>query len=145
MLTSSLIPLSCVHACVHHVTSGLRDEQGLALEKMLIFRLREIMMHEDLQEITCKQLRLQLEKQVNMDLNEYRGFLDQQMLRILGQMERPSQIFDYLYLVGMSLWWGWALSNGGGGSRGSWLGWAGLGWAGLGWAGLGWAGLVERM
>ena len=35
-----------------------------------------------------------------MDLTEYRGFLDQQMLRILGQMERPSQIFDYLYLVG---------------------------------------------
>lgn len=66
---------------------------------MLTYKLREIMVHQDLEEVTCKQLRLQLEKEVNMDLNEYRGFLDQQMLRILGQMECPSQIFDYLYLV----------------------------------------------
>ena len=77
----------------------LRGEERVALEKMLTYRLREVMIHEDLEEVTCKQLRLQLEKEVDMDLNEFRGFLDQQMLRILGQMERPSQIFDYLYLV----------------------------------------------
>ena len=63
-------------------------------------RLREVMMLSDLEEVTCKQLRLQLEQEMKMDLSEYRGFLDQQMLRILGQMERPSQIFEYLYLVG---------------------------------------------
>ena len=57
------------------------------------------MLNQDLEEVTCRQLRLLLEKEVEMDLKEYKGFLDQQMLRILGQMERPSQIFDYLYLV----------------------------------------------
>lgn len=74
---------------------------------MLIHKLREVMLRHDLEEVTCKQLRLLLEKEVNMDLKEYRGFLDQQMLRILGQMERPSQIFDYLYLV--SKFNGWRL------------------------------------
>lgn len=71
----------------------------MALEKVLTFKLREVMLNVDLEEVTCKQLRLLLEKEMSMDLNEYRGFLDQQMLRILGQMERPSQIFDFLYLV----------------------------------------------
>ena len=71
----------------------------MALERILTFKLREVMLHQDLESVTCKQLRLLLEKEMNMDLKEYRGFLDQQMLRILGQMERPSQIFDYLYLV----------------------------------------------
>ncbi len=72
---------------------------GEALERTLTNRLREVMMQADLEEVTCKMLRLQLEKEMKMDLSDYRGFLDQQMLRILGQMERPSQIFDYLYLV----------------------------------------------
>lgn len=66
---------------------------------MLTFKLREVMLHQDLEEVTCKQLRLLLEEEMKMDLKKYRGFLDQQMLRILGQMERPSQIFDYLFLV----------------------------------------------
>jgi len=74
-------------------------EEGQALEMTLTSRLREVMLQADLAEVTCKMLRLQLEKEMQMDLKEYREFLDQQMLRILGQMERPSQIFDYLYLV----------------------------------------------
>ena len=57
------------------------------------------MLHQDLEEVTSKQLRLQLEREMSMDLKEYRGYLDEQMLRILGQMERPSEIIDYLYLV----------------------------------------------
>lgn len=57
------------------------------------------MLQMDLEEVTSKQLRMQLEKEVSMELSEYKGFLDQEMLRILGQMERPSEIFDYLYLV----------------------------------------------
>ena len=62
-------------------------------------KLRDIMLQMDLEEVTSKQLRMQLEKEVSMELSEYKGFLDQEMLRILGQMERPSEIFDYLYLV----------------------------------------------
>ena len=76
-----------------------RSDERIALEKVLTTKLREVMLHQDLEEVTCKQLRLLLEGEMNMDLTDYRGFLDQQMLRILGQMERPSQIFEYLYLV----------------------------------------------
>ena len=76
-----------------------RGQERAALEKILITKLREMMVHSNLEVVTSKQLRIQLELQVNMELKDYRGFLDQQMLRILGQMERPSQIFDYLFLV----------------------------------------------
>ena len=79
--------------------SALRSDEPGALERNLTFKLREIMLHQDLEEVTSKQLRLLLEEEMKIDLTKYRGFLDQQMLRILGQMERPSQIFDYLYLV----------------------------------------------
>ena len=48
---------------------------------------------------------------MEMDLKEYRGFLDQQMLRILGQMESPSQIFDYLYLVCVCANGGWEVKG----------------------------------
>ncbi len=33
-----------------------------------------------------------------MDLNEFKSFIDQEMLTILGQMDEPTKIFDYLYL-----------------------------------------------
>jgi len=32
------------------------------------------------------------------DLKEYKEFIDAQMLEILGQMDAPSMILDYLYL-----------------------------------------------
>lgn len=76
-----------------------RSEERLHLEKLLVNKLRDIMLQMDLEEVTSKQLRMQLEQEVKMELSEYKGFLDQEMLRILGQMERPSEIFDYLYLV----------------------------------------------
>ena len=56
------------------------------------------MLHCDLEEVTSRQLRLQLEEEMRLDLREYKGFLDQQMLIILGQLERPSRIHEYLYL-----------------------------------------------
>ena len=57
------------------------------------------MLHEDLEEVTSRQLRLKLEEETGMELRDYREFLDRHMLRILGQMEQPSKILDYLYLV----------------------------------------------
>lgn len=57
------------------------------------------MLHCDLEEVTSLQLRRKLEEEMERDLKEYRGFLDQQMLVILGQLEKPSQIHEYLYLV----------------------------------------------
>lgn len=63
------------------------------------------MLQMDLEEVTSKQLRMQLEREMSMELSEYKGYLDQQMLRILGQMERPSEIYDYLFLVSRVVRW----------------------------------------
>lgn len=33
-----------------------------------------------------------------MDLGEFKPFIDQEMLTILGQMDAPTEIFDHVYL-----------------------------------------------
>ena len=44
------------------------------------------------------QLRQQVEQALNMKLDEYRNYFDEELIRILGQMDAPSQILDFLYL-----------------------------------------------
>ncbi|EDQ92582.1 uncharacterized protein MONBRDRAFT_5247 [Monosiga brevicollis MX1] len=68
------------------------------LEQRIISKLKEIMFKSDLDTITSKQLRLQLEAEFDMDLKKYRKIIDQQMITVMGQMEPSSKIFDYLYL-----------------------------------------------
>lgn len=57
------------------------------------------MLHEDLEAVSVKQLKKKVSDEVGMDLSPYNAFLDQQMMVILKQMEKPSKIYDYLYLV----------------------------------------------
>jgi len=57
------------------------------------------MLHENLEEVSVKQLKKKVEEAVAMDLQPYNAFLDQQMMIILKQMEKPSKIYNYLYLV----------------------------------------------
>lgn len=35
------------------------------------------------------------------NLREYKEFIDNEMIVILGQMDSPTEIFDHLYLVGL--------------------------------------------
>ena len=44
------------------------------------------------------QLRESVEKQLGMNLKEYRHFIDTEMFEIMGQMDSPTKIQDYLYL-----------------------------------------------
>lgn len=76
-----------------------RNEERAQFEKLLVQKLREIMLQVDLEEVNSRMVRQEVEKEMSMQLTEYKGFLDIQMLRIFGQMERPSKIHDYLYLV----------------------------------------------
>ncbi len=39
-----------------------------------------------------------MEEGLQFSLSEYKEFVDQEMLVILGQMDKPSQIFPFLYL-----------------------------------------------
>ncbi|XP_048875745.1 protein phosphatase Slingshot homolog 1-like isoform X2 [Brienomyrus brachyistius] len=61
-------------------------------------KLRSIMMSQDLENVTSKEIRTDLEQQMNCNLKEYKEFIDNEMLVILGQMDKATPIFDHLYL-----------------------------------------------
>lgn len=65
---------------------------------MIRSTLKEIMMSVDLDEVTSKYIRGRLEEDLDMDLGEFKPFIDQEMLIILGQMDAPTEIFDHVYL-----------------------------------------------
>lgn len=47
----------------------------------------------------CPQIRTELEQHLSWNLREYTEFIDNEALLILAQMEKPTLIFDHLYLV----------------------------------------------
>uniref|UniRef100_A0A8D3CMR2 Protein phosphatase Slingshot homolog 1 n=1 Tax=Scophthalmus maximus TaxID=52904 RepID=A0A8D3CMR2_SCOMX len=61
-------------------------------------KLRSIMACQDLENVTCKQIRTELEQHMNCNLKEYKEFIDNEMLLILGQMDKATLIFDHVYL-----------------------------------------------
>ena len=60
--------------------------------------LRKIMKSADLDSITSKSIRAQLESDVGESLEKFKSFIDKEILVILGQMDPASKITDYLYL-----------------------------------------------
>jgi len=67
-------------------------------ERVIRTALKEIMMTVDLDEVTSKQVRSKLEESLDMDLGEFKSFIDQEMLVILGQMDEATEIFPHVYL-----------------------------------------------
>lgn len=65
---------------------------------MIRIKLKEIIVQLDLDEVTSKYIRTRLEEHMDMNLTEYKSFIDQEMLRILGQMDAPTKIFEHVYL-----------------------------------------------
>uniref|UniRef100_A0A674ETS4 Protein phosphatase Slingshot homolog 1 n=1 Tax=Salmo trutta TaxID=8032 RepID=A0A674ETS4_SALTR len=61
-------------------------------------KLRSIMMFRDLENVTSKEIRVELEQHMSCNLKEYKEFIDNEMLLILGQMDKATLIFDHLYL-----------------------------------------------
>ncbi|XP_047284979.1 protein phosphatase Slingshot homolog 1 isoform X6 [Homo sapiens] len=75
-----------------------KPTEGERTERLIKAKLRSIMMSQDLENVTSKEIRNELEKQMNCNLKELKEFIDNEMLLILGQMDKPSLIFDHLYL-----------------------------------------------
>ncbi|XP_073917158.1 protein phosphatase Slingshot homolog 1 isoform X3 [Castor canadensis] len=75
-----------------------KPTEGERTERLIKAKLRSIMMTQDLENVTSKEIRNELEKQMNCNLKEFKEFIDNEMLLILGQMDKPSLIFDHLYL-----------------------------------------------
>uniref|UniRef100_UPI004038E432 protein phosphatase Slingshot homolog 1-like n=1 Tax=Callospermophilus lateralis TaxID=76772 RepID=UPI004038E432 len=76
-----------------------KPTEGERTERLIKAKLRSIMMSQDLENVTSKEIRNELEKQMNCNLKELKEFIDNEMLLILGQMDKSSLIFDHLYLV----------------------------------------------
>ncbi|XP_077294421.1 protein phosphatase Slingshot isoform X2 [Arctopsyche grandis] len=67
-------------------------------ERVIRSTLKEIMMSVDLDEVTSKVIRGRLEEYLDMDLGEYKPFIDGEIITIMGQMDSPTEIFDHVYL-----------------------------------------------
>ncbi|XP_048017660.1 protein phosphatase Slingshot homolog 2 isoform X2 [Megalobrama amblycephala] len=67
-------------------------------ERLIKARLREIMMQKDLENVTSKEIRTELEMQMVCNLREFKEFIDNEMIVILGQMDSPTEIFDHVFL-----------------------------------------------
>lgn len=67
-------------------------------EKIIRTALKEIIVQLDLDEVTSKYIRTRLEEYLDMNLTEYKSFIDEEMLKILKQLDAPTKIFDHVYL-----------------------------------------------
>ncbi|NXH63108.1 SSH3 phosphatase, partial [Rhabdornis inornatus] len=60
--------------------------------------LREVMAAADLENVTSKEVREELERRTGHSLAEHKDFIDNEMLLVLAQMDRPSRVFPHLFL-----------------------------------------------
>ncbi|XP_012678465.1 protein phosphatase Slingshot homolog 2b isoform X2 [Clupea harengus] len=67
-------------------------------ERLIKTRLREIMMQKDLENVTSKEIRTELEMHMTCNLREFKEYIDNEMIVILGQMDSPTEIFDHVFL-----------------------------------------------
>ncbi|KAL1443172.1 hypothetical protein MTO96_030422 [Rhipicephalus appendiculatus] len=75
-----------------------RPTQKEETEVLIRSKLKELMMSVDLDEVTSKFMRSRLEEELDMSLQQFKPFIDQEMLTILGQMDAATEILEYLYL-----------------------------------------------
>ncbi|XP_033748878.1 protein phosphatase Slingshot homolog 1-like isoform X2 [Pecten maximus] len=74
------------------------DSPDDILQKQIKTELKNIMMTVDLDEVTSIFLREALEEKLKRSLKSHKKFVDQEMITIMGQMDSPTMIKDYLYL-----------------------------------------------
>ncbi|KAM9191136.1 protein phosphatase Slingshot homolog 3 isoform 4-T4 [Mergus octosetaceus] len=60
--------------------------------------LRDVLASADLESVTSKEVRTELERRTGRSLAQHKDFIDNEMLLVLAQMDRPSCIFPHLYL-----------------------------------------------
>lgn len=92
--------LKATACCFSYENSLASSSSSVAnFEQQIRSHLRYIMQSVDLDNVTSKDIRKKLLARLKINsLSEYKEFIDREMLVILGQMDKPSKIFDYLYL-----------------------------------------------
>uniref|UniRef100_A0A665T6P8 protein-serine/threonine phosphatase n=1 Tax=Echeneis naucrates TaxID=173247 RepID=A0A665T6P8_ECHNA len=72
--------------------------QRVSNESLIKEHLRDIMRTEDLDNLTSKMVHSALEKRIGFDMRPYKEYIDNEILVTMAQMDKPSKIFDYLFL-----------------------------------------------
>ncbi|XP_062950054.1 protein phosphatase Slingshot homolog 3 isoform X2 [Cynocephalus volans] len=76
---------------------GQSSEQE-QMEQAIRAELWEVLDSSDLESVTSKEIRQALELRLGHPLQQYRDFIDNQMLLLMAQQDRASRIFPHLYL-----------------------------------------------
>ncbi|KAK2499495.1 hypothetical protein MC885_015238 [Smutsia gigantea] len=75
-----------------------RPSEQEQMEQAIRAELWEVLDTSDLESITSKEIRQALELRLGRPLQQYRDFIDNQMLLLMAQQDRASRIFPHLYL-----------------------------------------------
>ncbi|XP_043307044.1 protein phosphatase Slingshot homolog 3 isoform X1 [Cervus canadensis] len=75
-----------------------RPSEQQQMEQAIRAELWEVLDASDLDNVTSKEIRQALELRLGCPLQQYRDFIDNQMLLIMAQQDRASRIFPHLYL-----------------------------------------------
>ncbi|CAH6793493.1 protein phosphatase Slingshot homolog 3 isoform X2 [Phodopus roborovskii] len=76
---------------------GQASEQE-QMEQAILDELWQVLDTSDLESVTSKEIRQALELRLGCPLQQYRDFIDNQMLLLMAQQDRASRIFPHLYL-----------------------------------------------
>ncbi|KAM4846020.1 protein phosphatase Slingshot homolog 3 isoform 2-T2 [Thomomys bottae] len=68
------------------------------MEQAIRVELWQVLDSSDLETVTSKEIRQALELRLGCPLQQYRDFIDNQMLLLMAQQDRASRIFPHLYL-----------------------------------------------
>ncbi|OXB57414.1 hypothetical protein ASZ78_010129 [Callipepla squamata] len=60
--------------------------------------LRDVLTAAELETVTSKEVRTELERRVGHSLEQHKDFIDNEMLLVLAQMDRASRVFPHIYL-----------------------------------------------
>ncbi|XP_069577457.1 protein phosphatase Slingshot homolog 3 [Brachyistius frenatus] len=83
---------------VRRDSNGQSSADRVSNESLIKEHLRDIMRTEDLDNLTSKMVHAALETSIGFDMRPYKEYIDNEILVTMAQMDKPSKIFDYLYL-----------------------------------------------
>lgn len=75
-----------------------RPSEQEQMEQAIRAELWKVLDTSDLESVTSKEIRQALELRLGRPLQQYRDFIDNQMLLLMAQQDRASRIFPHLYL-----------------------------------------------
>ncbi|XP_051930725.1 protein phosphatase Slingshot homolog 3 isoform X2 [Hippocampus zosterae] len=79
-------------------SDGQNSADRTSKERLIKEHLRDIMRTEDLDNLTSKMVHTALKTRIGFDMRPFKEYIDNEILVTMAQMDKPSKIFDYLYL-----------------------------------------------